>query len=237
MGNYWFVISGVSQVTFTSGPGTQRTRWKKLKKERGSPSALVDGRLSNHGVSPPRLVLSAAKWVDLYTCLPKSSSWYSGLNVVQSRTQSRWSQQHSPRSRLHPWSGCQYGNSRWNLHSMVRGGGKDCPGLAWGLGQPTATSSGWSPLTRAKGGQISTWKKLPHLLRTPDALPCLKDERTGTLKEKTPLARVLSHRPPTRQALKRKLMSDDLYFTSPSFKEPNSLASFIEVNKKKKIFE
>lgn len=155
------------------------------------------------------------------------------MYVIRPRTQSTWSQQHSAFSRLHPWSGCQYGNGE---SFLGQGRGKE-PLIAQiqllGQGQPTVTSSWWPPPTGANRGSD---KHMQEALPFPVTSwwTCHKDEKTGNLKERTPLERFLHHRPTTIQAQQRKLMYDGLlfYFT----KEPNSYASFIEI-KKKKTFE
>ena len=75
--------------------------------------------------------------------------------------------------------------------------------------------------------------KSSHPLRTSNGLSCLKNEKTGNLKERIPL-KFLDHKLTAIQVHKRRLMCDACLFYFA--KKPNSHASLIEI-KKKKIIE
>lgn len=65
---------------------------------------------------------------------------------------------------------------------MDRGGGKDCPGPAWGLGQPAATSSDDFLYQELKGGEYARGRSSPTPCELLMHFPVSKMRELGPLK-------------------------------------------------------
>ena len=117
---------------------THTCRGQGETKERVSHSRLVDSRFNKPG-NLPGLSWVTGRQVDLHLTPQNLKSLYRGLNRVQSRILSKWSQQHMTLSRLHHWKWLPPWDW-WAEHNIPRTG----KGV-WTLWLPSRVKSLWLP--------------------------------------------------------------------------------------------
>lgn len=164
--------------------------------------------LINKGICIWVLSSDAAKWVDLYTCLLE-------ILRVCIKAFTGFSHKYSPDGLNNTFlsQGCilemasSLGTMGRTYISKTRVREEDPPNAqAQFEGQEAVMYSRWPPSTEAERGRNKHMEvKFSHPLGTPNEPACLKNEKTGNLKERIPL-KFLHHKLTTVQIYKRKLV-------------------------------